>query len=524
MKKAYPNESMMASALGRSNVGQWMKSLQDIIALTQKGHDLKDALEAITQEWEPQEILDFKHWMDFYMQNSHNKYKFAQLFGNKSNLIENGSGSFFPNVDNLKASLPFKAPELQFASEQSSEEIEKAKNLEVRKKIEALLGRLQAAEKIALRPEIHTALRGLIGISVKDWLATLNKLKNEIAALPCRASSISLSEDILIKNANRLIAHGHPRAAALALIKIAQIEPLPNATDAVDPMAGSDSPEAPTEQEDPVQEFLKKLNGDELEADDESEVDESEVDDTAHLTVTAQEAAPPVAPVAAPPPALEVADPASPDTPMAPPEEVALEVTDAEVLDQPDLTSENQGEETSSTIDPIDEALGKVKISDIVARLEGIASLFKNRQVARQLSLIDLMMDKAGIAPFFPTLAEAMRSALESNQYCQSRIEEILAKLRGTMVTPMSQHIEQENEDVIKVKLQEEEEAEIGRKAKRKEQALAEEQAEQAAAGIAVGPENAPAELAGPAQVEKSPPVRPEAAPAAPATPPAPAV
>ena len=39
------------------------------------------------------------------------------------------------------------------------------------------------------------------------------------------------------------------------------------------------------------------------------------------------------------------------------------------------------------------------------------------------------MLNKLGISGFFPALAEATRSALESNQYCQTRVEEILSKL-----------------------------------------------------------------------------------------------
>ena len=39
------------------------------------------------------------------------------------------------------------------------------------------------------------------------------------------------------------------------------------------------------------------------------------------------------------------------------------------------------------------------------------------------------MLNKLGISGFFPALAEATRSALESNQYCQTRVDEILSKL-----------------------------------------------------------------------------------------------
>ena len=52
------------------------------------------------------------------------------------------------------------------------------------------------------------------------------------------------------------------------------------------------------------------------------------------------------------------------------------------------------------------------------------------------------MLDKLGIAAFFPDLAEASKSALESNQYCQTRIENIIAKVRGAMIIPADDKID----------------------------------------------------------------------------------
>lgn len=86
-----------------------------------------------------------------------------------------------------------------------------------------------------------------------------------------------------------------------------------------------------------------------------------------------------------------------------------------------------------TTQDAIDKAFADIKVSDIVKRLQGLARLFKNREIARQLSIIDLMLDKLGIAGLFPQLAEATRSALESNQYSSVRIEEILSKLMSVV-------------------------------------------------------------------------------------------
>ena len=79
--------------------------------------------------------------------------------------------------------------------------------------------------------------------------------------------------------------------------------------------------------------------------------------------------------------------------------------------------------------DSIDEAFDNIKLTDVIKNLQALSRVFKNREIARQLSIIDLMLNKLGISGFFPALAEATRSALESNQYCQTRVDEILSKL-----------------------------------------------------------------------------------------------
>ena len=97
------------------------------------------------------------------------------------------------------------------------------------------------------------------------------------------------------------------------------------------------------------------------------------------------------------------------------------------------------------------------------------------------------MLDKLGLASFFPSLAEAMKSSLESNQYCQGRIEEILAKLRGVVqqddsVAEVPDLLkEQQNLDPsvqkIKDRLQEQDQKEKDREHARKEQRNAQEDA-----------------------------------------------
>lgn len=508
-KKAYPHEEQGLFVDSPRNIQKWMQSMQHIYGLSRIGVEWNDAFIKVTSGWDEMEKQDFKKWMQFYQENAHQKYKSAQFPSH----IENG-GSFIPNIDQLRGGLAVREPNMNhFVVQQDVNEArERALQKEVvEKKIQSLIGRLNSAEKIATNPQVQVALKKCLQMSVEEWVAMLQKLKREIQLAPMRNTTASLLDDIIYKNANQLVASGY-KPAAQTLLKLAQMgvptTPSPMTPGGIGPMGPgdvpmggqpvgmSDGPEAPEGAGLPgninsaVAEFLKNLNhedigdsNDELELDDELNVE----DDYADISVTAQ-----AAPAVVRPPTGGTTDP-------------DLEVSEEEIKAIPQAAPAPVPEQTG---DRIDQALSSVGVEDIVSRLEGIASMFKNREIARQLSIIDLMMDKVGIAPFFPTLAEAMRSALESNQYCQSRIEEILAKLRGTMSTPMSERMEGEvsgtGNEAIKAQLAKQEEAENARKERRK---MLQEQEEAQALAPQTGP--APGELAGPAQIQSAPPVRP---------------
>lgn len=511
-KKAYPQNDNGLLTESPRNIAKWMNAMREVYAQVKIGFEMSQAFDVITANWDDMEKQDFKKWISFYQEGAHNKYKIAQL---SSTHIENG-GSFIPNIDQLRSGLTQRQPDMsQFVVQNDINDArEKALQKEhVDKKIQSLIGRLNSAEKIATNPHVQVALKKCLQMSVEEWVSLLQKLKREIQLAPMRSTSVTLIDDILYKNANQINSLGY-KSAAKMMLKVAQGIPdmsgspspmtLGNTPMGGQPVGETDPGTSPgslpgtPEPNDAVVDFLSNLNGDDIsKSDDSTTLDELEVeDDFAEITVTAQ-AAPPLA---APPPVenpnanIEVSE-----------DEVGLP---EDVQDIPNAATS----QTLSTGDPFDQALSNVKISDIVARLEGIASMFKNRQIARQLSIIDLMMDKTGIAPFFPTLAEAMRSALESNQYCQSRVEEILAKLRGTMVTPMSEHMQGEvsgeNAETVKNQLAEQEVADKARKEHRK-QMQAQEEAAEMTPQTPVGIANAPQELAEPAKVQSAPPLRP---------------
>lgn len=519
-KNAYPQDEYGLYIDSPRNVNKWMQSMRDTYAQAQSGLGWENAFDNVTADWDDMEKQDFKRWLSFYQQDAHNKYKTAQFAPSH---IENG-GSFIPNVDHLRSALPNRVPDMSpFVVHQDVNNVQERQlqKEHIEKKIQSLIGRLNSAEKIATNPQVQVALKKCLQMSVEEWVSMLQKLKREIQLAPMRVSTSSLIEDIIYKNANQIYSSGN-RPAAVMLLKVAQ-GIIPMAPGAVPPMTPGDVPMGgqPVGEEEvepatgtppkAISEFLENLNGDDVsDINDDEEESEEEDDDFAKITVTAQ-AAPPLGPPGGDaPPDLEVSEDElgnpspQPDLTQEPPAPAPM----------PEAAPPAPSSSASLSGDPFDRALSDVKISDIVARLEGIASMFKNRQIARQLSIIDLMMDKTGIAPFFPTLAEAMRSALESNQYCQSRIEEILAKLRGTISTPMSQHMEgemsgQNNEDEVKSQLAQQEDADKARKQRRK---LIQDQEEAAAlAPPAPGITNAPQELAAPAEVRTAPPLRPPA-------------
>ena len=117
------------------------------------------------------------------------------------------------------------------------------------------------------------------------------------------------------------------------------------------------------------------------------------------------------------------------------------------------------------------------------------------------------MMDRLGIGSFFPSLGESTRSALESNSYVSTRIEDILSKLQGSLASNDADQLFDNTTgpttpEAINLanNLQRNEDEETKRKDLRKQREMARDEA------AAQKPEQA-AELAGPAAVEPQAPV-----------------
>jgi hypothetical protein len=199
-----------------------------------------------------------------------------------------------------------------------------------------------------------------------------------------------------------------------------------------------------------IKSFLSKLDTmgvtvkdkdkkDEQSADDDLFVSDEDLLDSEELVVEAQ-----VAPVPASPavPAVPAASsvPATPVAPAVPvsteAEEVVLEPEEApEELEVVDTIAKEDDLRLQTFDNRINNVFSKITVQDIISKLENLSKIFKVREIPRQLALVDMMLDSLGLASYFPDLSEATNKALESNNYISTRIDNMLAKLHGTIST-----------------------------------------------------------------------------------------
>jgi len=70
-------------------------------------------------------------------------------------------------------------------------------------------------------------------------------------------------------------------------------------------------------------------------------------------------------------------------------------------------------------------------VNDILEVLEPLMKRFKEREIVRQLSKVDMMMDGLNVVSYFPELGEAIARLIETDSYVGGRLERIIGKLRG---------------------------------------------------------------------------------------------
>lgn len=68
----------------------------------------------------------------------------------------------------------------------------------------------------------------------------------------------------------------------------------------------------------------------------------------------------------------------------------------------------------------------------VINRLEAISKALKSRDMIRELASIDILLNEMGMASYFPELTDAQAKMIESFGYASNKVENIIAKLRGS--------------------------------------------------------------------------------------------
>lgn len=472
-KIAYPQPGHR-QPLPEYDISRWVDMTRKIYSLMAKGQSREQAKEAVMGNWDTREKMDYENWLRFYTEKVPEKYpKLAQ------DSLSLAGIPITPNI--LRAVMP--TPPGQGHTKQH---IGEPQNLphkhndvdDVRDRIEGqrrkLVSRLNAAEKLL------TGFDGQLfaGEDQELMLKLLQDLKRKIQTSNKRTANSTLFEDYIYRTANMLRVRGKDEAAGF-FYKIAQLPPLtppggmgmglggpPGMGDEAPPDANPEGNKQSTH--DLLKEFFDGIKRGVSDKDDEKEEREEErknkdkPDDSASPP---QDAAPPPPPPPEDPNSLpaeaafvvddmirigkgfwhpefvsfaqDMPVPAPPapraaPRPQAPPPSEAPGDVVVDGDDKPEIPTDN-------TDDVIEAALKNVSISDVISRLEMLVSIYNQREISRQLAILDIMMDRIGLSSFFPQLGEAMSKALEANQYIGNRLQEILGKVKGSVDAPGAQ-------------------------------------------------------------------------------------
>lgn len=537
---AYPQPSARNHG-PQYDVGRWVDATRRIYSLMAQGHSAAQAKESVVGNWEHSEQMDYEQWLKFYKERVPEKYPKLAFDTNEPLL------GGLP-VNTLRAVMPTPTGQGHTAKvppglpQHTSTDIN-----EVRDRIEGqrkkLIGRLNAAEKLL------SSMDGQLfaGNDQELMLKLLQDLKRRIQTANKRTVKSSLFEDQIYRTANLLKAQGRDKAAGF-FYKVAQLGDLGAPVGAGLPGAdtgggaGGSTPGKGDKKEthNLLQEFFDNIKRGVNDFDDTKE-EREELEKKKEAPPPAPAAYPtPDAGGAPPPPATALIDlddqikigagywhpalkfaqvapvippatPATPARPPAPARPVAPLNAPAPVAPPQQVESGDEPIEDDNTDDVIEAALKNISISDVINRLEMLVSVYNQREISRQLAILDIMMDRIGLASFFPSLGEAMSKALEANQYIGNRLSEILTKVKGSVDAPgVSEWIEVSDENHpettgMRARLEQEKAQEEKRKAQRKQQELAKMQGADVGGVKTPTPAGESADLQQPSRVEKAP-------------------
>ncbi len=414
-KRAYPNDQFQ-NIPGAHNISKWIQAVKEIHSMERRGMGHVPAIRQATAGWAITETFDFLNWMRFYTEGAQAKYKFAQMW------YEGNSPGYFlpvkhsPQEQRVQVDLDNADDPPAMTPNQKKQIIERHRN--------KVISRLDSTEKL-LRSEEGQLFAGK---ELEALLDTIYQLKKKLQMVNKMSLGTRLYQDMIVREANILIKKGFSDAGEL-LSALAQANNPPpanlgtdeptadlTATPAPPPNQGGGSagglpsmgpgmpqnpPEsAPNETSPGISAFLENMEtGNIGVTKDELKVDDAAFLDISELVSFAQQA------------------------PDAPQREKPLEVDEKQLGEKPTK---------SDDFDHIvDSAFSNVKVQDIINKLENISKIFKTREIPRQLSIADMMMDSLGLAAYFPELSEAINKSLDSNNYIATRIDTVLSKLQG---------------------------------------------------------------------------------------------
>jgi hypothetical protein len=374
VKRAYPNVSgiMEANARPQRDVSKWVGALGNIHAAERVGESRDGAKNRLTEEWDPVEKRDFEQWLRFYERGDHEKY--ANLRIEAQDTIP--AGQVAPTTP---ATLPMASPRRGRP---------KADTRSLADNQKALIGRLDAAKRLLrlFRPPIWPQARW------DSIYRALSDLEQEIVGLRTASSM----RDRIIRTASLWTKAGFQEGADV-LFRIAQ-----------------------PPDEDVASQIEKALTGREYDI----------------KSPGASPGAPPAGPMDMPPPLPpppEAGTEPPPETGAAastpPPEGMPPEAMGKLPEPPPPPSPEPEAEKPKPGKD--ENPYAGATANDILEVLEPLMKRFKEREIVRQLSKADMMMDAMNIVSYFPELGEAIGRLIETDSYVGTRLEKVIGKLRG---------------------------------------------------------------------------------------------
>lgn len=476
LKTSYPNFDAGITPKPVYDLNKWVNTMKNIYLQAHYGVSEKDAFSKETNGWGTNEKRDFENWIKYYKTKDYEKYdtknpniKTAQL---KQNFYMNDDmpGYFLPNPKN---SPPSPIQEFKPVSKQDGINlINKPQQLSddnKRKLIEdqrrKMIGRLHSVEKLLTSPEGHI----FSGKEFETLLNAVYELKKQIQTINKTTLANSIYSDLIIRKANLLEKSGC-KEGSVVLRKIAQLTP-GGYGGALSQLPLGDKIDGTGTLENPNPSIDSLTTPPPIEVSDD---DKTKTDNNSPNTINPDKQAPPIEPTTPDadkdfeglkgaldnlgtfgltdvnkiedevivdadyyPSSIVVESQFAPEKPIKPQTikpETKLPNTEPKNKVE-EIESKDLGVGDTKVDELIDNALQNVTIDDVIRKVENILSVYKRRELTRQLSTVDFMLDRLGLSSYFDNISEIVNKSSDANSYIATRLEDVLARLKGALTS-----------------------------------------------------------------------------------------